>query len=116
MRVKRATQLILVMILALTVAATVYPVLRTRRQKVERYRQAYGELTIGDSRDAVVALMGQPLRVTNCENSSFANPKERSEFRSKCFQEYEYVELMARYTFSFDRSGMLINKSEAVSP
>lgn len=117
MRVKRA-QVLIVVILALALATIVYLVFitRARSQRIERYRRAYAEIKIGDSRDAIVALMGEPHEVTGCPYTPFADPKEEAEFRSKCFQEYEYVELMVRYTISFDRSGAVIYKSKAVSP
>jgi hypothetical protein len=83
---------------------------------MDRYDRAYAPIKVGDSRDAVVAAMGKPHAVTDCSYTAFSDKKMEAEFRSKCFQEYEYVELMARYTISFDRNGAVIFKSKAVSP
>ena len=80
------------------------------------YDRAYTAIRVGDSREAVVAVMGKPQSVTDCSYTPFADKKSEAEFLSKCFQEYEYVELMARYMIAFDRNGAVIHKSKAVSP
>ena|SRR6266851_3826872 len=112
---KKVLVIVTVSLLAL---AGVYlnKVIRSRRQRIDKYDRAYEGLKIGDSRAVVVSAMGEPHEVTGCPYTPFADPKEEAEFRSKCFQEYEYVELMVRYTISFDRSGAVIYKSKAVSP
>ena len=111
-------QVLIVVILALTLATVAYLVFlnRSRNQRIERYSQAYAEIKIGDSRDAVVAAMGKPHEVTDCPYTPFADPEKEAEFRSKCFQQYRYSLLMREYTISFDRNGAVINKSSAVSP
>ena len=115
---KKAQLMIIVLIIAIGIAAILCFVLITwsRRQRIERYRRAYAEIKVGDSRDAVVAAMGEPHEVTDCPFTPFADPKLEAEFRSKCFQQYQYGELMVIYTISFDRNGAVINKSSVVSP
>jgi hypothetical protein len=115
--VKRGHVLIAV-IVALALATIVYLVfmIRSRNQRIERYRRAYAQIKVGDSRNEVVTAMGEPHQVGDCPSTPFADPKLEAEFRSKCFQQFLYFSLMARYTISFDRNGAVINKSTAVSP
>ncbi len=106
------------LILALLVAVILYLVSSawSRRQRNERYERAFAAIKTGDSRDAVVAAMGNPHAVEDCPYTPFADKKMEAEFRSKCFQQYRYILLMKVYTISFDRTGTVINKSDVVSP
>jgi hypothetical protein len=116
-RIKRA-QLFIVVILAVALATIVYLVFitRSRNERFERFRRAYAEIKVGDSRNAVLVAMGEPHEVTDCPYTPFSDPKREAEFRSKCFQQYRYGLFMREYTISFDRNGTVINKSTAVSP
>lgn len=116
MSVKRV-HILIVIVLGLVIATAVFLVLttRSRNQRIERYR-AYAEIKLGDSRDTVIGGLGKPDEVTGCPYTPFADPKEETEFRSKCFQQYRYVLLMREYKISFDRNGAVIGKSASVSP
>jgi hypothetical protein len=115
--VKRA-QVVIVVILALGLATILYMVVKTRSrsQRIQRYRHAYNGIKVGDLRDAVVAAMGEPQKVTSCPYTPFADPKQEAEFRSRCFQQYRYEFFMREYTISLDRNGVVIGKGTAVSP
>ena len=117
MSVKRV-HILIVIVFGLVIATAVFLVLmsRSRNQRIERYRRAYAEIKLGDSRDAVIGGLGKPDEVTGCPYTPFADPKEETEFRSKCFQQYRYVLLMREYKISFDRNGAVIGKSASVSP
>ena len=115
-RVKR-TQVLIVVTLALAgIIGYLVFLSWSRHQKIERFRRAYEAIKVGDSREAVVSGMGEPEAVTDCPEVPFSDKKKEAEFRSKCFQQYKYVRLMAVYTISFDRSGAVFNKSKIVSP
>lgn len=104
--------------LALIAAAVLYFAFLTwsRYRKIERFTRAYEAIRVGDSREAVLAGLGEPQSVTDCTNIAFSDPKKEAEFRARCIQRYEYVSLMARYMISFDRNGAVFDKSEMVSP
>ena len=106
------------LILALAVAVILYLFSTTwsRRQRNERFERGFAAINAGDSREAVVAAMGNPHAVEDCPYTPFTDKKIEAEFRSKCFQQYRYVLLMKVYTISFDRTGTVINKSSVVSP
>jgi hypothetical protein len=106
------------LILALLVAVILYLVSVTwsPRQRNERYERGFAAIKTGDSRDAVVAAMGNPHAVEDCPFTPFADKKMEAEFRSKCSQQYRYILLMKVYTISFDRTGAVINKTSVVSP
>ena len=117
MRLKRS-QVLLVVITALALAMIVCLVFiaRARSERNQRYLRAYEEIKVGNSRDTVVAGMGEPHKVTDCPYTPFSDPKREAEFRAQCFQQYRYIFLMREYTISFDRNGAVIGKSTAVSP
>jgi septation ring formation regulator EzrA len=74
-------QILIVVILALVLMTIVYLVLmtRSRSQRIERYRRAYAEIKLGDTRD-VIGGMGKPYEVTGCSYTPFADPNEEAEF------------------------------------
>jgi preprotein translocase subunit YajC len=115
-KVTKTQMAVMIVTLVLAVAAMLYFVFRSWSRRMGDYQRAYTAITVGDSREEVVAAMGEPQAVTDCSATPFADKKLEAEFRSKCFQQYEYVQLMARYTISFDGNGTVINKSKAVSP
>ncbi len=116
MKVTSTKLALIIIILGLAVAAMLYFAFQSWSRRMGSYDRAYTAVKVGDSRETVVAAMGEPRAITNCSYTQFSDKKLEAEFRSKCFQEYEYVELMARYTISFDRNGAVIHKSMAVSP
>ena len=116
MKVTRNQLALIIITLCLAVGVTLYFVFKSWSRRSGSYERAYTAIRVGDSRQAVVAAMGEPQMVKNCSYTPFSDEKLEAEFRSKCFQEYEYVELMARYTIAFDRNGAVIHKSMAVSP
>jgi hypothetical protein len=109
---------VLPIILALAVAVILYLVSSSwsRRQRTERLERGYVAIKLGDSRDAVIAAMGQPHDVADCPYTPFSDQKMEEEFRLKCFQQYRYIVLMKVYTISLDRTGTVINKTDVVSP
>jgi hypothetical protein len=116
MKVTKAQLTLAIIILGLALAAMVYLVSRSWSRTMGSYDRPYTEIRVGESREPVVAMMGEPKSVTDCSHTPFSDKKLEAEYRSKCFQEYEYVEFLARYTISFDRNGLVIYKSKAVSP
>lgn len=111
------TWVVTIILVIIGITATLYLVFITwsRKQSIEKFNRAYEAIKVGDSRDAVVAALGKPQEVTSCPPYTGV-PKMEAEFRSKCFQQYEYISLMARRTVYFDRNGAVIGKSTAVSP
>ena len=116
MKVTRAQLALIIITLGLAVAAALYLVFESWSRRRGSYDAAYTAIKVGDTREALVAVIGEPQTVTDCSNTPFSDKRLEAEYRSKCFQEYEYVELMARYKISFDRKGTVIHKSKAVSP
>jgi hypothetical protein len=116
-KLTKTRRVIIPIVIAMGITATVYLVVITwaRRQSSENFDRAYEAIKVGDSRDAVVAALGKPDEVTNCPTYAGA-PKMNAEFRTKCFQQYEYFSFMARRTIYFDQNGVVINKTIAVSP
>ena len=107
--------LLLILVLAVAVVLYLFSSIWSRRQMTERYERGFATIQTGDSRDAVVAAMGEPHSVADCPFTPFADPKMEAEFRSKCFQQYRYVVFMKVYTISFDRTGAVIHKTSDVS-
>jgi hypothetical protein len=115
-KVTRGQWALTIITLGLALAAMLYFVFKIWPRKIDTYDRAYTAIRVGDSREEIVTAMGEPQTVTDCSNTPFSDKKLEAEYRSKCFQEYEYVELMARYKISFDQEGTVIHKSKAVSP
>jgi hypothetical protein len=57
----------------LAVAAMLYLFSRVRR--MASYDPVYAAIKVGDSREAVVAAMGEPQTVTDCSHTPFSDKK-----------------------------------------
>lgn len=88
----------------------------SHRRTATKYERGYPQINVGDSRDVVVSLMGQPSRTTNCEYAAFPDRKLEADYRSKCKEQYRYEVLLKDYIISFDKEGKVIGKNSAVSP
>jgi len=88
----------------------------TDRISSRRYRRAYPEIRIGDSRDVVTNLMGKPSHIDNCDYAAFPDLKTDLEYRRTCVHQYWYEVFLKDYIISFDKEGRVIAKSDAVSP
>lgn len=81
-----------------------------------KYERGYTQIKVGDSKDLVINLMGEPSRTTDCVHPWFADEKREAEYRSSCKELYIYEVFPVDYTISFDKQGKVINKTSAVSP
>lgn len=105
-----------VMIAILLISSLAVGVIWSRKEKGERFNRAYEEIKVGDSRQVVVAALGEPSKITVCSYTPFNDPKKEAEFRAKCFQQFDYSSFMGRRSIYFDQSGLVIAKTSAVSP
>jgi hypothetical protein len=88
----------------------------SNRRTARKYEQAYPQIKLGDSKESVVNLMGEPTTMTDCVFPWFADEKREAEYRSSCKKLYIYEVFPVDYTISFDKKGKVINKTTAVSP
>lgn len=98
-------------------AAYVAVTVVSHRRIARKYERGYQQIKLGDSKDVVLTLMGEPSRITDCVYPWFPDEKAEAEYRSKCKELYRYEEVFpVDYTVSFDKKGTVIDKSSAVSP
>src|SRR5207302_10459420 len=80
------------------IALSAYPIcLFVRRININRN---YELVQIGDSKQAVIALFGQPNKITPC-----SHPKDESEQQRKCSQEFVYSSFIELWILFFDKDG-----------
>lgn len=104
---------VIVMILGAIFVGTVV----SRRRVARKYELGYLQIKLGDSKEVVLTLMGEPSRITGCVYPWFPDEKREAEYRSTCKELYRYEEVfLVDYTVSFDKEGRVINKTTAVSP
>jgi hypothetical protein len=107
------------MIMTLIVVGTIYVAMTvvSRRRIARKYERGYQQIKLGDSKDVVLTLMGEPSRITDCVHPWFSDKKAEDEYRVKCKELYLYEEVFpVDYTVSFDEKGNVVNKTSAVSP
>jgi hypothetical protein len=88
----------------------------SHRRRVERYDFGYSQIKVGDSKQSVTSLMGEPARVGRCGYTPFNDKKAEEQFRAKCAEQYTYEILLQDYVISFDKDGTVVGKSSATSP
>jgi hypothetical protein len=105
-------------IVTLTVAGTIYITVTvvSHRRIARKYERGYPQIKLGDSKEVVLTLMGEPSRITDCVHPWFPDEKTEAEYRSKCKELHFYEVFPVDYTVSFDEKGSVINKTSAVSP
>ena len=105
--------ILIVMILGAIFIGTVV----SRRRVARKYELGYLQIKLGDSKEVVLTLMGEPRRITGCVYPWFTDEKREAEYRSTCKELYSYEEVFpVDYTVSFDKEGRVINKTTATSP
>src|SRR5436309_2809970 len=82
----------------------------------KKYAEGYVRIQVGDPREWVTGLMGNPAKMTSCGYEPFTDKKEGAKYRETCKERYWYGGFLKEYVISFDKEGRVINKSSAVSP
>jgi hypothetical protein len=105
-------------VLAVVIAGAIYFVSMavSHHRMVERYDFGYSQIKIGDSKQSVTSLMGEPARIEPCGFTPFNDKQAEEQFRAKCAEQYTYEVLLKQYVISFDTTGTVLGKNNAVSP
>lgn len=105
-------------IIAAAIVAAGYLVLTSvsRNRIAKKYEDGYAQIKVGDSKETVIGVLGQPTRMSECVYPWFTDQKLEAEYRSNCKEVYEYDIFPVSYTISFEKKGQVINKTRAVSP
>ena len=101
-----------------TVAAIVILALAIKQYRIGRSRErGYQNVKVGDSKEIVIQLMGQPDQVEPCVTvPSSQDTVADKEYQRNCFEQYWYNSFLKPYAISFDQKGRAIAKGYAVSP
>jgi hypothetical protein len=85
--------------------------------KGRRYENGYAQIKVGDSKESVVAKMGNPERVDICRTvSSPHDTAQDKKYQEQCVQEYWYVTFLHPYVIAFDKQSRVLAKGYQVSP
>jgi hypothetical protein len=83
----------------------------------EKYERALARIRVGDSRQRVVALMGEPDEREWCYPLPTASDTpELKRFHERCVEQYRYSTFMKPYYISFDKDSRVSGKGYTISP
>jgi hypothetical protein len=83
----------------------------------KKYERALGQIQVGDSRQAVVSLLGEPDERYWCYPLPIDHDTpEQKKFHERCVDEYWYVTFLQPYIITFDQDGRVSGKGHMVSP
>jgi len=75
-----------------------------------RLMSTFDKVKVGDKKETVVQILGQPDEVENCYDSpSVQEPTNR------CVETYWYKSFLERWGFTFNKDGKVIDKTHNVS-
>ncbi len=82
-----------------------------------RYERGLEQIRVGDSRQSVLSIMGEPDRHSWCFplQTDHDTPELKS-FHEQCVDTYEYEVFLKSYVFTFDRDNRVSYKGDMVSP
>ena len=94
-------------------AAIAYADFQTRR-----YERNFPRVIVGQSREEVWSMLGQPSNVTDGSISEYGSPRLKSELRRDVVEEdWYYCAYAPRvWSVSFDSRGKVVDKSALLSP
>jgi hypothetical protein len=85
-----------------------------RDRKIVR---AHAQIQVGDSKQTVIALMGQPSLIEKCNDGDMwgLTPEQRT-FKEQCTDTYVYTGFLRRDDVVFDKNDSVLAKYVSVSP
>jgi hypothetical protein len=83
----------------------------------KKYERALNQIQVGDSKQDIVALLGEPDGRYWCYPlPTDHDTPERKKFHEQCVDEYWYVTFLQPYIITFDKDGRVSGKGHMVSP
>jgi hypothetical protein len=74
-----------------------------------RLMSTFDKVKVGDKKETIVQMLGQPDEVENCYDSQSVEEPNR------CVETYWYKSFLARWGFSFNKDGKVVDKTNNVS-
>lgn len=112
---QRVSVIVILMVVAVAIAFVAWRVF-LYRETVRKYDLGYPQINLGDSKQVVLRLMGDPTKITDCQYAAFPDKKIEDEYRTKCKEQYRYEVFFKDYIISFDKQETVLAKNSAVSP
>jgi len=82
-----------------------------------KYERGMNQILVGDSKEAVITLMGEPDSRNWCYPSpTDHDTPERKRFHERCVDEYQYDIFLTSYVVTFDKDSRVSGKNKMVSP
>jgi hypothetical protein len=78
--------------------------------KREKLTSTFARVQLGESKETVVQILGQPDEVENCSGSD-----SNQELTKRCVETYWYMSFLERWGFSLNQDGKVIDKTHNVS-
>ena len=107
------------LVLAFCIAVVCIPVVYAANdyRLKKRYEGGLRVIQIGDSKQSVISLMGEPDSREWCYPLPTSNDTaEQKRFHEKCVDQFRYAIFLQAYTVSFDKNGQVSWKGYSVSP
>lgn len=101
---KRSKVIISVGLVFLVIAVGAFAFSNEVRRKT--MSTAFAKVQIGDTKESVVQMLGQPEEVQNCYDSDLSD-----DLSKRCVETYWYTSFLERWGFSFTKDGKLIDKT-----
>jgi hypothetical protein len=106
---------VILLVLILLTSPVLYGANQYRLKKT--YERALSQIQIGDSKQRVVSLMGEPEETRWCYPLPTSNDTpEQKRFHEQCVDQYWYFTFLKPYYVSFDKNNQVSGKDYTISP
>ena len=102
---------VLILVSAVLLICLVLVVVLITFERKSRYERSCQTIQIGASKQQVVDSFGTPTEINKCAGQASDGP-----IAANCDEEYLYRSIFERWIISFDKEGLVINKSYGVLP
>lgn len=97
----------------LLLGVTLIGVLWLRPFARERYVGAFPKIKVGDSKQSVLQLLGEPTETTDCYSVQYSEID--ADLKAKCAEQFWYRAFLEEWIIVFDKDGKVLLKGHSVS-
>ena len=105
MKPLRILGLVAIIILGVATSALAFSWYVQRRA----YENSYSQINVGDSKQKLISIYGQPSETTDCSN--YKRPSYIDALRKDCVEVYWYRSLLEQWIFFLDKDGKIVHKA-----
>ena len=79
----------------------------------KRYEKAFSQISVGNSKEKVISVFGEPKKIENCHYIIYSEVKQ--ETIDNCVEIHWYIGFLEEWGFVFDKDGKVLQRLYSIS-